>query len=116
MSKKNYSKFYNNDVKEPVVEEVVETPVEEATPEVEEVVEEKPVKKQEAAKTVIGCVTDCSKLNIRKSPNINSPALCVIDTGAKLTINEAKSTADWYSVVTPSGVKGYCMRKFVVVK
>ena len=82
----------------------------------EEVVEKKPVEKQEAAKTVYGCVDGCSRLNIRKSPNVNATPLCIVDAGTKLTINEAKSTTDWYSVVTPSGVKGYCMRKFVVVE
>lgn len=114
MSKKNYSKFYNSEAKEPIVEEVKE-PIAEAIVETEEVVEE-PVEKKPVNKPVYGYVNDCSRLNIRKAPNINSAPLCVVDVNTKLVINESNSTADWYSVVTPSGVEGYCMRKFVRTK
>lgn len=112
----NYSKPNNQPV-EPTPEkeeEVVET-VEETTEEVaeesavEETVEETPV-------SVTGIVSDCIKLNVRKSPTPLAEVLCVVDENSKVEIDEAESTAEFYKVCTASGVEGYCMKKFITVE
>lgn len=93
-----------NDV---VVEENVTTPVEETIePKAEEPVDT----------TSIGIVTKCSKLNIRKKPNIDGKVVVVVDAKTKLTIINDKAIPNWYHVETAEGIKGYCMSKYVEVK
>lgn len=82
------------------------------TPEPEKVVE--PEKKD-----VIGVVSDCVKLNVRKQAVANSDVICVIDADTEVIVDEAKSTNDFYRVKSIPGVKpffGYCMKKYITVK
>ena len=103
MNNKDYTKFSNN--KENVVakEEIVAT-----IPEVETVVEanEEPQ---------YGVVTDCVKLNVRKEPDGDSKILCTVDAKDELVIVESESTEDFYKVITPKGVEGFCMKRYVTV-
>ena len=87
---------------EETVEEVIE-PVEEAIEEVTEV-EENPTE------VAFGKV-NCSKLNVRKEPSINSVPLCIIEHGTRMEISEFNG--EWVKILTPDGVSGYCMRKFI---
>ena len=93
---------------EKIVKEVTEQPVK-----VEEVVKtEEPTK----VEMVSGMVIDCAKLNVRKQPNLKADVLCEVAVRAKLIINPAKSTKEWYCVRTEQGVVGYCMKKYIKVK
>ena len=87
---------------EETVEEVIE-PVEEAIEEVTEV-EENPTE------VAFGKV-NCSKLNVRKGPSINSNPLCIVEYGTRMETSEFNS--EWIKVLTQDGTSGYCMRKFV---
>ena len=105
-NRRNYNQYANKpepeQVKEETVEEVIE-PVEETVEEVAEV-EENPTK------VAFGKV-NCSKLNVRKEPSINSVPLCIIEHGTKMEISEFNG--EWVKILTPDGVSGYCMRKFI---
>lgn len=70
----------------------------------------------EAPESMIGVVTNCSRLNVRKEPDINSGVVCVINALSELMIEPEQSTEEWYRVCTESGAEGYCMRKFVSTK
>lgn len=113
MSKKNYTNYHgmretapNTDVVTEEVDNSVDcSPVEEV---VEEVVEE-------STKPVYG-VVNCSKLNVRKKPNKASEPLCVVEAQTELLIDMDESTVEWYSVTTPNGVEGFCMKQFITVK
>ena len=65
---------------------------------------------------IIGIVEGCKKLNVRSNPNPNANVLAVVDKDKELVIDLDKSTNDWYSVCTASGIDGYCMREFVTIK
>ena len=113
-----YSKKNDETYTAPEVGEVVESidvmhmSVEPTAPElVEETVETVAV-----PETVTGTVIGCTKLNVRAEPNVTAAAVCVIDATAELAIDVAKSTPEWYSVTTATGVEGYCMRKFINAK
>ena len=80
------------------------------------VVNEEPAEVVESDPVVIGMVTDCLKLNIRKEPNKNSDPVCVIDALSELVIDLNESTFNWFKVETKDGVKGFCMKKFVSVR
>lgn len=118
----NYSKHYNNQkpqVEEPVVKEVVETPVEDTVEEqIEETVEEIEEEALEDAtvETVIGIVTDCAKLNIRKLPKPDADKVSVVDANTKLMVDLDGSTLKYYKVYTESGVEGYCLKDYVAVR
>ena len=118
----NYSKHYNNQkpqVEEPVVKEVVETPVEDTVEEqIEETVEEieEEALEDAAVETVIGIVTDCAKLNIRKLPKPDADKVSVVDANTKLMVDLDSSTLKYYKVYTESGVEGYCLKDYVAVR
>ena len=75
--------------------------------------EEKTKEAVEAEPVVKGKVTDCIKLNVRKGALITSDIREVIEEGAIVEINEKRSTDDWYSVCTESGIKGFCMKEYI---
>ena len=82
----------------------------------ESIVDEEPAEVVEPDPVVIGVVTDCLKLNIRKEPNKNSDPVCVIDALSELVIDLKASTFNWFKVETKDGVEGFCMKKFVAVR
>lgn len=103
MAKQNYRKMSEKP-------EAEQTPV--TAP---ETVVETPVSAPEPEPTVTGVVTGCGKLNIRKEPNTSAAILCEVTLKSELVIDPDKSTDDWYSVCTPAGVEGFCMKKFVAL-
>ena len=116
-NRRNYNQYANKpeseQVKEEAVEEVIE-PVEEAVEEViesvEEAVEEVAEAEENPTEVAFGKV-NCSKLNVRKEPSINSVPLCIIEHGTRMEIGEFNG--EWVKILTPDGVSGYCMRKFI---
>lgn len=68
------------------------------------------------AEPIEGYVTDCIKLNIRKEPSLQADILCEVPVASKLAIDVEHSNDEWFSVVTESGVNGFCMAKYVNVK
>lgn len=105
MARKNYSKMSTNPSVEPAVETEATTAPEE--PIVEPEVVQEPV---------VGVVSGCGKLNIRKKPSMSGEIVCEVPLKTEFVINIDKSTDEWYSVSNSDGVKGYCMKKFVTLK
>ena len=120
-NRRNYNQYANKpeseQVKEETVEKVIE-PVEETVEEViepaeetvEEAVEEVTEVEEKPTEVAFGKV-NCSKLNVRKEPSINSVPLCIIEHGTRMEISEFNG--EWVKILTPDGVSGYCMRKFI---
>ena len=114
----NYSKMAN----EPKTEEVIETStLEEAVAvdaeTVTEPVEEIPV--VEPVKVKYGEVVNCTKLNVRWSPDAKADIIGTIDKGTTVEIQGTKTTNGFYEVEVfmpaPRKVKGYCMKKFIKI-
>ena len=116
-NRRNYNQYANKpepeQVKEETVEEVIE-PVEETVEEVvepvEEAVEEVTEVEEKSTEVAFGKV-NCSKLNVRKEPSIHSNPLCIVEHGTRMEISEFNG--EWVKILTPDGVSGYCMRKFI---
>lgn len=70
---------------------------------------------EESSAPTIGIVTDCMKLNIRKEPSVDAVVICEVSALSRLMIDRDKSTEDWLSVCTETGVDGFCMKKFVTI-
>ena len=105
-NRRNYNQYANKPEPEQVKEETVEEVIEPAEETIEEVteVEENPTE------VAFGKV-NCSKLNVRKEPSIRSTPLCIIEHGTRMEISEFDG--EWVKILTPDGVSGYCMRKFI---
>ena len=118
MSRHNYSQYskQNNQTAEVEIEET-DVVVETAEPkvdvvEVTDVVIEN-VETVAQPEKVIGVVANCSKLNVRATPDATAEVVCVIDVNSEVEIDVEKTTIDWVSVCTTTGIEGYCMRKFI---
>ena len=120
-NRRNYNQYANKPESEQVKEETVEEIIEPAEETVEEVIEPAEETVEEAVEEVteveenltevaFGKV-NCSKLNVRKEPSINSVPLCIIEHGTRMEISEFNG--EWVKILTPDGVSGYCMRKFI---
>lgn len=90
---------------DPVLDDSVEIAEDTKVEEIEEAVEE-----------IIGVVSDCLKLNIRKEPNKDSDVVAVVTCLDELKIDLTASTDDWYAVCTAAGIEGFCMKNFVSVE
>ena len=71
---------------------------------------------ENVAETVSGVVSGCEKLNMREDSNKESKIITVLTKDAEVKVNLTESTEDFYKVCTASGLEGYCMKKFIVVK
>lgn len=102
MSRQDYTKFVKHEItKQDVIEPVeIQNGVEEKVEQI----------------SIVGIVTDCEKLNVRKEPRATANVVCEIPVNSEVTIFEDESTSDFYKVCTAAGAEGFCMRKFIRTK
>lgn len=119
MSNHNYSQYSNNKTNADTdidlgltVEKTVEEEVEVVTtPEIDLV--EETVETVAVPETVEGVVVNCAKLNVRAEAKPTAEVVAILDATSEIEINLAKSTDEFFSICTATGIEGYCMRKFV---
>lgn len=71
---------------------------------------------EEPEEYLIGKVENCVNLRIRQDPRDNGLILGQIPYGTEVMVDQSNSTDDFYSVVTESGIEGYCMRQFIEIQ
>ncbi len=71
---------------------------------------------EESVEDVIGVVTDCLKLNIRKEPSKDSEVAAIVTCLDEVKIDLEASTDEWYAVCTVAGIEGFCMKKYIAVR
>lgn len=103
MARRNYSKISKNLAEGSAVEQTL---TDEALHADDEAI-------VEDAKPVIGVVSKCAKLNIRKEPSTSSDVVCEVALNSELMIDLENSTKEWFCVCTAAGSDGFCMKKFV---
>ena len=97
--------------KKVVDKKVLESPETKQENEITTEVEEPPKKEK-----VLGTVVNCPRLRVREHPSINAVVAAEIDEGSEVVINEDKSTEEFYSVITATGLEGYCMKDYIQLK
>lgn len=113
-NRRNYNQYANKEETTPVeeIEESIDTT--ETVEENEVVTEETEVIEDkipdEVPKPVYG-VVNCSKLNVRRGPSIDTASLCIVEGGSKLDIEQFNE--EWFKVLTEDGIAGYCMKEFI---
>lgn len=80
--------------------------------EISEIIE---VEEVEEHITILGTVSNCKRLNIRKAPSKDYYVVTEVSEDTQLMIDTEKSTNEWYSICTASGIEGFCMKDFVTV-
>lgn len=62
-----------------------------------------------------GVVSGCKKLRVREKASVNSELLLIIDEGTELQVDLSNDnqSAEFYKVIVPSGIEGYCMKEFI---
>lgn len=97
----NYNKMFNLAKEEAEVIDAVQT-LEKITEEPEEY--------------LMGKVT-AKELYVRTAPSKDAkPYESTLKQNAEVMIDESKSTDDFYSVTTESGIEGFCMKQFIAVE
>ena len=81
---------------EEVVEETAEKIVEESVPSI-----------------VLGVVTECVKLRVRKTPEVGDNVICEILFASEVLVDLNESTNDFYKITTGVGIEGYCMKQYI---
>ena len=76
---------------------------------------EEPVDETPEPVEVEGVVSGCAQMYVRSEASADSEPLGIIKRDTIVIINEAESTADFYSVCTETGLEGFCMKKFIAV-
>lgn len=71
---------------------------------------------EEEPKYVMGIVTDCTRLSIRKRPESDSEILCKAEALSEVMIDYSKSNNKWFCVCTSAGIEGFCLRRFIAIK
>lgn len=80
-----------------------------------EVVKEPAVESAPEPESLEGVVSGCDQMYVRSEASVDSEPLGIIKRDTKVLIDEAESTADFYSVCTETGLDGFCMKKFISV-
>lgn len=115
----NYSKHFNNKHNEMPfhnhnnVQPLEETEVIEQDT-IDPIVEET----TNVIQSTTGVVSGCEMLNVRKENKKDAEVIFIInkDSEVQVDLSENKESDEFYKVVTPSGVEGYCMKKFITLK
>ena len=101
MSKKNHRRAEYYEAPKMEVTEPTEVEIKE-----EEIIEETKVEEP-----VLGVVTNCLKLNVRKRPIATAEIVCEVTCLTEVSVDLDKSKGDFYKVTLASGVEGFCMKK-----
>lgn len=64
---------------------------------------------------VIGKISGFEKLYVRKEASKDSEPVGIVTDKDDLSIDVARSTDDFYKVITSNGLEGYCIKEFVKI-
>ena len=114
----NYSKMFGNKNQQSSPSHEHEANVVQQITNQEENVDEPIVEEVKQEKALVdGIVSNCELLNIRKESSKDAEVLCTIgvNTMVKVDLTVDKEAEEFYKIVTPNGVEGYCMKKFITI-
>ena len=83
---------------------------------INDAVEEEVKENVEETKRVPAMVINCYKLNIRERPTIYSQVVATVAIGTKLEMVDRKKAGNFYKVILPNGMEGFCMKDFVKIE
>lgn len=63
---------------------------------------------------VFGFVDNCTKLNVRKSPSIDSEVLLILNRDDEVIVRGSADDDEWYSVYA-NEQECFCMKKYITI-
>lgn len=114
----NYSKHFGNNkqASSPSHEHEINI-IQQMTNQVEE--NKEPVVEEIRQERVLvdGIVSGCELLNIRSKGSKDADVLCTlgVNTMVKVDLTADSEAEEFYKIITPNGVEGYCMKKFITI-
>ena len=110
----NYSKQSRKPEETPVpTEPVIPMSMQVSVPELEETPAANAVAKPEP---ITGFVDNCLRLNVREKPNIDAEILTALEAGSEVRLLKDEIENGFYKICTASGLEGYCMCEYIVLK
>ena len=110
----NYSKQSRKPEETPVpTEPVVSMSMRVSVPELEETPAANAVAKPEP---IIGVVDNCIRLNVREKPSVDAEVLTALEAGSEVHLLKDEMENGFYKICTASGLEGYCMCEYIVLK
>ncbi len=67
----------------------------------------------EEKKNRTGHITGCELLNVRREPSSSSSVIGTLTSSDMVVIRDKNDYQDFFKVITPKGVSGYCMKKYI---
>ena len=65
---------------------------------------------------ITGVVDNCLRLNVREKPSIDAEILTALEAGSEVRLLKDEIENGFYKVCTASGLDGYCMCEYIVLK
>ena len=65
---------------------------------------------------ITGVVDNCIRLNVREKPSVDAEILTALEVGSEVRILKDETENGFYKVCTASGLDGYCMCEYIVLK
>lgn len=65
---------------------------------------------------ITGIVDNCFRLNVREKPSVDAEILTALEAGSEVRLLNDKMENGFYKVCTASGLEGYCMCEYLVLK
>lgn len=115
----NYSKHFGNNRQQassPSNEHTIDV-VQQMINQVEEVNEPVVEETKQERVLVNGIVSGCELLNIRTKGSKDADVLSTlgVNTMVKVDLTADSDAEEFYKIITPNGVEGYCMKKFITI-
>lgn len=63
-----------------------------------------------------GVVTECVRLNVRKTPSADGEIAAIIDCLTSVTVDLESSTDEFYKISADNGIEGFCMKKYIALR
>lgn len=65
---------------------------------------------------ITGIVDNCIRLNVREKPSVDAEILTALEAGSEVRLLKDEMENGFYKVCTASGLEGYCMCEYIVLK
>ena len=65
---------------------------------------------------ITGIVDNCIRLNVREKPSIDAEILTALEAGSEVRLLKDEIENGFYKICTASGLEGYCMCEYIVIK
>ena len=65
---------------------------------------------------IAGVVDNCLRLNVREKPSIDAEIITALEAGSEVRLMKDEMENGFYKVCTASGLEGYCMCEYIVIK